>query len=52
MKPCVTRCAQSDEVLFGIVSEQAALPNVMNLEFAHGSTLLATPAVSTQHPLS
>jgi hypothetical protein len=52
MELYVTRCTYSDEVLCGVVSEQAALPNMMDVEVTHGSTLLAPPSVSMQHPFS
>jgi len=49
MSARVTRSAQGDEVLFDIVSEQAALPQVMHLEFTHSSAILAAPAISPQY---
>jgi hypothetical protein len=46
----VASCAQSDEVVFGIVAEQAPWPNVMNLELTHAAAVLAAPPVSLQDP--
>jgi hypothetical protein len=40
---------QSDEVLVRVIAEQAARPNVMNLESTLEPAMLAAPPVSLQH---
>jgi hypothetical protein len=45
----VASSAQGDKVLFGIVAEQAALPNMMHLEFSHAPAMLAAPPIPLQH---
>jgi hypothetical protein len=45
----VARVAQSDPIIFGIITEQTARLNMMHLEFTHGSAVLATPPVSLQY---
>ena len=40
---------QSDQVFVRVIAEQAARPNVMNLEFPLTPALLAAPPVSLQH---
>jgi len=46
---CVTRRAQSDQVFFRIVSEQATGLNVMNLQVVHAAALLAAPPVPLEY---
>jgi hypothetical protein len=45
----VTRRAQGDQILFGIITEPAARLNMMHLEFTHRSAMLAAPPVSLQY---
>jgi hypothetical protein len=45
----VTQGAQSDQIPFGVVTEQAARLNMMHLEFAHGTTVLAAPPIALQY---
>jgi len=44
MELFVAARTQCDQIRFRVVSEQAALLNVMHLEFAHGSAILAPPS--------
>ena len=41
--------AQGDQILFGIITEQAARLNMMHLEFTHAPAMLAAPPVSLQY---
>ncbi len=52
MHELVATCAQSDEVVLGIVSEPASRFDVVNLELAKMPTVLAPPAVPFQYLLS
>ncbi len=52
MHEFVTTCAQSDEVVLGVVSELTPRVNVMDLESARASAALAAPAVPLQYLLA
>lgn len=45
----MTQCAQGDQVLFGIVAEQAPWLNMMDLELIHAAAVLAAPSVPLEH---
>ena len=47
----VASSAQSDEILFGIITEKAARLNMMHLEFTHRSAMLAPPPISLEYLL-
>jgi hypothetical protein len=41
--------AQGDQILFRIITEQAARLNMMHVQFTHRSAMLAAPPVSLQY---
>ena len=45
----MTRCAQRDEILFGVVSQLAARTDVVDLKIVSCSAVLAAPSVALKH---
>lgn len=45
----VTKGTQSDQVFFGVVPEQTARLNMMNLKIPQRTAVLATPAISLEN---
>jgi hypothetical protein len=44
----MARHAESNQILFSIITEFAPRPNVMDLKVLHGPAGLASPAISLQ----
>jgi hypothetical protein len=44
--------AQGNQVRFGIIAEQSARSNMMDLEFAQAPATLAAPPIPLQHPMT